>query len=47
MDVPVTIRRYAGAAFFGLLREELSPVLGVALTPGVSPRCQASGGCIN
>ena len=31
------------AAFFGLHREGLSPGLGVALTPRVSPRCQATG----
>ena len=30
------------AAFFVLLREGLSPDLGVALTPGISPRCQAT-----
>ena len=30
------------AAFFGLLREELGPGVGEALTPGVCPRCQAT-----
>ena len=29
--------------FFRTPREGLSPVLGVALTPGVSPRCQVTG----